>query len=247
MRDYLPRPLRAVFLLLPGLAIGAWAQTDTLTLDNAGANYVMGGVYTSPYGISINGSAPVQLICDDFTTDISVGQSWTATVTTFAAIESGTNPPDTPKFTPADIQKYATVAVLAAELESLTNLASVQAGEISYALWDVFDPTLLNSTTNPYGTITSGELSAAQNYLTGAEALVAGATTAGIVNLSQISIDGNAIEGMTIYTPNPKSASQEFVTVNVAEPPSLAVFGLDLLGLGGLMLFARRRRSLRCI
>jgi hypothetical protein len=218
-----------------------------LTLENAGANYVMGGVYTSPYGISINGGSPVQLICDDFTTDISVGQTWTATVTTFAAIEAGTNPLGTPKFTPVDIQNYATVAVLAAELMSLTNLASAQAGEISYALWDLFDPTLLTSTTNPYGTITSGELSAAQAYLTGAQELVAGATTAGIVNLSQISIDGNSIEGMTIYTPNPKSAAQEFITVNVAEPPSLAVFGLDLLGLGGLMLFARRRWSVRCI
>lgn len=247
MRDYVPRPLRGVFLLVPCLAIGAWAQTDMLTLENAGANYVMGGVYTSPYGISINGGSPVQLICDDFTTDISVGQTWTATVTTFAAIEAGTNPLGTPKFTPVDIQNYATVAVLAAELMSLTNLASAQAGEISYALWDLFDPTLLTSTTNPYGTITSGELSAAQAYLTGAQELVAGATTAGIVNLSQISIDGNSIEGMTIYTPNPKSAAQEFITVNVAEPPSLAVFGLDLLGLGGLMLFARRRWSVRCI
>jgi hypothetical protein len=244
MQDH--RLLRGILLLLPCLAISAWAQTDTLTLENTGANYVMGGVFTSPYGISINGGTPVSLICDDFTTDISVGESWTATVTTFAAIEAGTNPPGTPKFTPVDIQNYATVAVLAAELQSLPNLATEAAGEISYALWDVFDPTLLNSTSNPYGTITSTELAAAQSYLSGAEALVTGATTGGTVNLSSIIVDGNAIEGMTIYTPNPLSSAQEFVSVTVAEPPSPALFGLDLLGLAGLMLFARRRLG-RCI
>jgi hypothetical protein len=245
MRDY--RRLRGVLLLLPCLAIGAWAQTDTLTLENTGANNPLGGVFTSPYGISINGGTPVSLICDDFTTDISLGESWTATVTTFAAIEAVTNPPGTPKFTPVDFQNYATVAVLAAQLMSLTNLASDQAGEISYALWDVFDPSLLTSTTNPYGTITSGELSAALGYLSNAQTLVAGATnTSGIVNLSSITINGNALEGMTIYTPNPLSSAQEFVSVTVAEPPSPAVFGLDLLGLAGLMLFARRR-LVRCI
>jgi hypothetical protein len=239
MRDY--RLFRGVLLLLPCLAIGAWAQADTLTLKNTGANYVMGGVFTSPYGISVNGGTPVSLICDDFTTDISLGESWTATATTFAAIESGTNPLGTPKFTPVDIQNYATVAVLAAELMSLPNLASEQAGEISYALWDVFDPTLLNSTTNPYGTITPTELAAAQSYLSLAEALVTGATTGGTVNLSSIMVGGSAIEGMTIYTPNPLSSAQEFVSVTMAEPPSPALFGLDLLGLAGLMLFARRR------
>jgi hypothetical protein len=254
MRKYIPKSLRGVVILLPCLAFSVWAQPVNLTLENAGAGYVMGGVYTSPYGLSINSSASyVQLICDDFTTDISLGQSWTAIPTTFAALEAGSNPAGTPKFSPAtdpsvvptlaaEIQDYAVTAVLAAELMELPSLASEQAGEISFALWDVFDPTLLNSTSNPNGSITSTELSAAQAYLAGAEALVAGATNgSGIVNLSSISIDGHAIEGMTIYTPNPASASQEFLSVSMAEPSYPLVLGVDLLAVFGLIAVFRRR------
>jgi hypothetical protein len=231
-----------VVLVLPCLAVSAWA-TDTLTLENAGANFVMGGVYTSPYGISINSGSPVSLICDDFTTDISLGESWTAIPTTFDAIADNTNPAGTPKFTPVDIQNYATVAVLAAELMSLPNLASVQAGEISYALWDVFDPTLLNSTSNPYGSITSGQLSAAQGYLAQAEAAVDSVSS--LTSLSQIStagtiLNGKSIQGMTIYTPSPKSAAQEFVGVTMDEPPSLSVLAVYFL-LGGVLFFVRHR------
>jgi hypothetical protein len=203
----------------------------------------MGGVYTSPYGISVNGTT-VPLICDDFTTDISFGETWSAIPTTFSAIQSGDNPSGTPKFTPADIQNYATVAVLAAELMALPDTSSYteQLGEISYALWDVFDPGLLSSVNNPYGSITSGELSAAQGYLAGAQTLVQGATTAGVVTLSKISINGSPIQDMTIYTPDPKTAAQEFVTVTMAEPPSLAVLAFYILfGAGSLLFFGRRR------
>ena len=256
MRNYLPRPLRGVIVLLPFLALGALAD-DTLTLENAGAYYAMGGVYTSPYGISVNGGSPIDLICDDFTTDIYVGQSWFAIPTTFAQLEAGTNPTGTPKFAPGgldpavttpavEIQDYATVAVLAAELMAQPSFGTEPAGEISFALWDVFDGTLLNSTTSdPYGPLTSTELSAAQGYLAGAQALVAGATSGGIVNLSQITVDGSSIAGMTIYTPNPLSASQEFVTVSMPEAPSLAVFAVYFLLGGGALLFFARRRTLR--
>jgi hypothetical protein len=207
----------------------------------------MGGVYTSPYGISINDATPVPLICDDFTTDISIGQTWTATQTTFAAIESGDG---TPKFTPVDIQNYATVAVLAAELLAIPDdsvLADATAlGEISYALWDVFDSGLLGPGGDPFGTLSGDEVTAAQAYLTNAEALVAGATTGsgpGLrVDLSSISINGNAIEGMTIYTPNPTNASQEFISVTMPEPGTFPVLGVYLLfGAGGLLFLGRRR------
>jgi hypothetical protein len=250
MRNYIPKPLYGVVLLLPCLVFGAWAQEDNLVLDNAGANYVMGGVYTSPYGISINGGSPVQLICDDFTTDISLGMSWSAIPTTFAALQASANPIGTPKFTPAaEIQDYAVTAVLAAELMSLPNLASEQAGEISFALWDVFDPSLLVSTasdpfgSDAYGTLTSTEFNAAQAYLAGAQALVAGATNkqTGVVNLSEISIGGHAIEGLTIYTPNPLNASQEFLQVSMPEPSYPAILVVDLLAIVGLIVVFRRR------
>jgi hypothetical protein len=212
----------------------------------------MGGVYTSPYGISVNGGATVPLICDDFTTDISIGQSWTAIPTTFAALQAGTNPAGTPKFSPTtdpsvvpttavEIQDYAVTAVLAAELMTLPNLASEAAGEISFALWDVFDPSLLTSTSNPYGSITSTELAAAQGYLAGAEALVAAATTNGKVDLTQISIGGHSIEGMSIFSPNPAASSQEFLMVAMPEPSYPVILGVDLLAMVGLIVVLRRR------
>ncbi len=212
----------------------------------------MGGVFTSPYGISVDGTT-VPLICDDFTTDISFGQTWSAIPTTFAALETGA-PAGTPKFGPGgtadpaittfdeEIQSYATVAVLAAELLALPDDVShaEPLGELSYALWDVFDPGLLSSVDNPFGSISPLELSAAQGYLAAAQALVAGATTgsgAGLrVDLSQISINGNAIEGMTLYTPSPTGAAQEFVTVSVPEAPPLAESAVYLLLGGGSLL-----------
>jgi len=247
MRNYVLKPLQGVVVLLPLLAFGAWAQ-DTLTLENAGANYEMGGVYTSPYGISIDGGSPVNLICDDFSTDVDLGESWTATATTFAQLEAGTNPEGTPKFvpgvaSPAEIQEYATVAVLAAELLALPDYATEAAGEYSFALWDVFDNTLLDTPgSDPYGSLSGSELTQAQLDLTNAEALVAAATTAGIVNLSEISVNGSPIEGMTIYTPSPLTSSQEFVTVTMDEPHSAGMFAAYLLfGGAGLVFFGRRR------
>lgn len=139
---------------------------------------------------------------------------------------------------------YATAAVLAAELMSLPNPGTVEGGEISYALWDIFDPTLLGAPQdNPYGSLTSAELSTALGYLAGAESLVSAATNkaTGLVNLNAISIDGNAIEGLTIYTPSPLSASQEFLHVSMSESPYPAVLGLDLLGVVGLILVFKRR------
>jgi len=218
----------------------------------------MGGVYTSPYGISIDGGSTVPLICDDFTTDININETWTAIPTTFAALEAGSNPAGTPKFSPTtdpsvvptkavEIQDYAVTAVLAAELMALPNLYSEQAGQISFALWGVFDPSLLTSTasdplgSDAYGSLTSTDFNAAKAYLAGAEAMVAGATSGGVVNLSEISIGGHAIEGLTIYSPNPAGSSQEFLSVSMAEPSYPLVFAADLLAMVGLILVLRRR------
>ena len=241
MKYYVSKRLQGVVLLLVCMASAAWA--DQLTIVNAGANYVMGGVYTSPYGISIagvNGGAPVMLICDDFTTDISLGQTWTATETSFAQLQAGTNPSGTPKFVPGiltlpQLQNYATAAVLSAQLMALPNLATETAGEISYALWGIFDAPLLNSTVNPFGTITTVELAAAQGYLAAARVLVANATTGNVVNLNQIQIGDHSISGMTIYTPSPLSSSQEFLRVSMPEPSFPAVLAVDLLGILGLI------------
>jgi len=73
--------------------------------------------------------------------------------------------------------------------------------------------------------------------------LVTGATdNSGHVTLSEISIGGHSIEDLTIYTPSPSNASQEFVTVSMDEPSSLTVFAVYFVLGGGCLLFLGRRR-----
>ncbi|MGA7412004.1 MAG: hypothetical protein WBW33_16115, partial [Bryobacteraceae bacterium] len=63
------------------MAYSGYGQTANLTFTGGtGPSY--GGVDTSPYGFSVNGSPDnsVQLICDSFNNHITSGESWTATI-----------------------------------------------------------------------------------------------------------------------------------------------------------------------
>ena len=68
----------------------ARADTAQLTLTGTPTGYSMGGVYTSPYSFTVTptGGKPftTDLICDDFTTDISFGDSWSTNVYTLADV-----------------------------------------------------------------------------------------------------------------------------------------------------------------
>jgi hypothetical protein len=261
--------LQMVVPVLVCLSLGAWAQ-DSMVLTSPGAWAAMGGVYTSPYGISIDSGVPTLLICDDYTTDISLGQSWTADATTLTAVDSGDvanlkfanaaynttpgiqggTPPNTPSLATV-ANDYATAAVLAAELLSTSNVGTPSeptetVGELSYALWGVFDAPLLTSTNTGYGTLSPGELAAAQNDLLAAQALVNAATVGGVTTLSNISVNGAQIASMTVYTPilpNGLASSQEFVTVAMPEASYPSVLALDLLAAAGLGFLFRRRIS----
>jgi len=237
MRKSVMRRLTLAFCVLLLSAAGVsslGAQTVSMQLVNANANYVMGGVYTSPYGISINGGSPTLLICDDFLTNISIGQTWSAQVTSLAALQN--NPTATAKFG-NNVTAYATAAVLAAELMGLGNLATETAGELSYAIWGVFDPAVLTGQIQSgEGALTGAELTAAQQFLANAEAVVAAATVGGKIDLSKIPY-------LTIYTPNPLGASQEFLAVSMPEPASIVILGMDCLGMAGLALLLKARKA----
>ena len=243
--------VRGLMLVVACLVSVAWAD-DTLVLQNTGAGAAMGGVYTSPYGITVNGT-PTLLICDDFETDISLGHSWFAIPNTLTQISSSTvnglkfasSPYSSAILAGTSVaEDYATAAVVAAELLTLPNVGTPAentetAGELSYAIWSVFD----NSLYTGHGSLTSAEVSAVDAYITNAQVLVAGANVGGMITLYNIFIGGQPITNLTVYSPNPLGASQEFLTVNTVATPEPS--GSVMAALAGLAAFvaARRRRA----
>ena len=140
MRNWMSRSY-CVAGLLTCFAAGAFA-TPSLTLVDANANYVMGGVYTSPYNISVNGGIPTLMICDDFLTDIGLGYTWSATISSLTALHGELSPSNQVKFdhigSPSPVANdtatqqiwdYATAAYLANELTSLQSYGNEAAGE----------------------------------------------------------------------------------------------------------------------
>jgi len=261
MRMWKPRTLFAAGLMVC-CGTGSLAQTLTL-LNPPNTGYTEGGVYTSPYNISVNGT-PTQLICDDFTTDISIGESWLTSATTITDINSTTV--EGLKFDSATyngnilggagdvVQDYAIAAVLAGELLALPSSDSADAGALSFAIWDVFDDTLLGSSSpgsDPYAALTGPQWSAAMtdlsNAITEVDSVITGGMAgsgdvSGLVSGGSVNLASLGISSLTAYTPTPNAGvAQEFLQVSMPEPSYPALLAIDFLAVLGLIAFLRRR------
>ena len=199
-----------------------------MKLTGVGNGYVMGGVYVGPYTATIGG-VPTEVICDDFTTDISVGMTWTADTNTLSQVTpSGPQKFTTPEWQGYTIQnEYDAAALLAEQLMQPSNMNNpALAGYYSYAIWTIFDPSAVNG----YGV--GHALTPTQVYDVDALRTSALANAAG----------GQAPSGsVTVYTPNPLRASQEYLVVSTPEPPAPATLGFDLLALAALVYLMRHR------
>lgn len=257
------------------------AQTANFQLTSAGSGAVLAGVYTSPYQGDINGGTTIPVICDDFADNSYVPEDWTANVTTFTASQVDTLAGSsysnsllkwqnaTAVWGLNQAQAYTVATVLSVEI--LTSPTASRAQEdLSFALWDLFDPT--GADTANWGTLTStaptgdsvntwltanpvsssydspGDLTAAQADVTAAIALASNSTTLGTF------LSSNNVENVTIYSyagggvtqcGGCSPAPQEFITVNMTEPPSIAVFAVYFLLGGGALLFFGRRQIFR--
>jgi hypothetical protein len=123
---------------------------------------------------------------------------------------------------------YMAAAWLAEDLITVnqsTSAGQLEAGELSYAIWGIFDPGNSGALSNLSGT----DLAAADTDITDAFNAVAGD------NPDQFS-------NVDIYTPDPKDASQEYLVVTepVPEPTTFSLIGLGLAAVG---LISRRRRK----
>jgi hypothetical protein len=220
MRNLIRNSVYLIAVALLCFAPPAFAQGSvSMELINGGTS-VLDGVYVSPYNVQING-VTTQAICDDFSTEVVPGQTWTASVSTIP-VSSGV------KFTQGQqgqtqAQAYAEAAWLVLQMINPTHASQV--GEIHFALWQIFDTNAF-AWLEAYNDATN--LSLATNWLTQAE--------------SQSNFTPSEyFSSFQIYTPQPLSASQEFLTYQVPDSPFVLTLAVDLLGLALLALFFRRR------
>jgi hypothetical protein len=239
----------SLVLLAAGPLLAA-PPTVTLNLTGVGSGANLAGVYTSPYAGNINGGSTIPVICDDFADESFVPETWTAFQTSVSSLTSGTA--DTylkwlntsgstitvDGYVLNQAAAYTVAAVLAIDI--LQAVTGSQAHEdLSYALWELFDPSQASAQLSGYPTD-------AANAVTYLDAAVAYVETNNIAP--------SAYSNVTIYSYDPEYGTscgggtcppppQEFITVNMPEPSSPGLLGLDLLGVAGLVLFVRRRSA----
>jgi hypothetical protein len=203
---------------------GAIAEVN-MTLTGVGTGYAMGGVYVSPYVASINGVS-TYVICDDFTTDVSLNQTWMANQYSLSDVgSSGPQKFTTPDWSPYTIQQEYDAAAILAEDVMANMWDATLAGEYSYAIWTLFDPAAING----YGgnSLTGSQQTAVNSFRDAA--------------LVQAASGGASGLDVSIYTPDPLNASQEYLVVSTPEASLPATLGVELSALVGLIFLMRRR------
>lgn len=254
------------------LALAPFASADsTATITMTGVSGAsIGNVYTGPYFGTVNGTVDVPIICDDFYDDTYFNESWTAYTTSLSSIPV-VGLIDPPQYTQGAVgatvlnqsQAYTVAAYLATELLSTNQSTSAgqnSAGELNFAMWALFNPTVFTDQTNGAGgscTLSYGCLSAGQ--LSGSEADLAQAySEVQTLGLNTSNFDSLMDENVTIYTYDPSAGSpkcpgatcppppQEFISVtSMPEPASIATLSLDLAGFAGLVFLLRKRFARR--
>jgi len=281
------RSLAVVGFMLGSVAFG---QTAFEIVGVGPNNNNLAGVYTDPYE-GTAGVSSVLAYCDDFVDNVTPGESWqaldtnlnqfTATsnvqsvyykgTTTYSLPSDSSSSSSFPGFsgTYGQTTDYIAAAMLAVQATEIlatdpgdTNPADEEKlSDLSFALWGIFDPSLLKQAGNSDGTLSPTDLVNAQNDL--ASALTsAGSFNSGAAYESSL---GGAV--INVYTPtgymnnfsNPDPTAdsqrpQEFITVSLPttgngigmpEPSSWATLGLDLFGVGIAGLVFRRKQLRR--
>ena len=145
----LPIILRRMLFGTVIMLVSMAANAASVTLMDVANSQNRDGFYAGFYTLKVNGQG-ILAMCDDFTTNTTPGQSWTANIYSYSDINSGAG-----KFGPNPVL-YSQAGYLFSQAQSAdyTNQA-----DINNAIWKIMDPgvTLANANaTTYYNTATSG-------------------------------------------------------------------------------------------
>jgi hypothetical protein len=180
-------------------------------LHNSGV--YQGGYAGGPRAVTIDG-LPAELVCDDFVGDVSVGQVFTATVSTFDTLSGVRFQQATPA---ATLQLYDEAGFL---YDQTLAAPSSEWGNLQYALWAVFDPAVesLPGFTTTGATPSSYWLNLAQTQ----------------------TYTPDEFSNVVIYTPTDGKTQELIGSVTTPEPGSVVLLGAGLLLIAVLRYKLRR-------
>jgi hypothetical protein len=214
------RPLRLAILslaILVALCVysGTALADSTITLQfiNTGSNYA-GGATTYPYNFSVNGSAPVALICDSYDNEVTIGETWKANMT---SLLNGSG------LFGNQLLDYKAAGLIFKSI--LSGALSANVG--NFAIWGLFST---NAQENSFfGTSGAGAIEA--------EYLVLAATA------PNSAFQGLVLYTPIPGTQNWGGTAQEYIGYSpVPEPTTLTLLGTGLVCLGGIVRRKLRER-----
>lgn len=209
----------------PTASMDLTSPGSSLTGTNA-----LNGVYVGAYTATINGvSTPV--ICDDFTHDSYVPETWTANVNTFstlsAALWGGV---------PNSTVLYEEAFYLVEQMYA-NNSNSTDVGDISFAIWSLFNSSATAG-------LSTTDLNNVNTWLHQAQANYATVDTSDFtIYTAALPTDAKCPSYPNSVCPN--TPPQEFITYSASEPGFFGILGADLLLFGFGVLFLRRRGLLK--
>jgi hypothetical protein len=202
-----------IFLLIAFVATPVFADTVSMKFIAPGGNN-SGGVYTYPYNFSINGSPTyTPLVCDAYNNEITMGESWTATVTPL--VNAGG------MWGSSDLLDYKAAGLIFEGMAA--GWIDPNAG--NWAIWGLFAS---NAQSNS-AFISSGAAGLEANYLAQAW------------NAPNSWFNGLVIYTPVAGTQSWGRTPQEFIgCVSVPEPGELSLMGLTFLTLVGALIYKQR-------